>query len=300
MFMEEYAPRSAVYESLPGFLLRMGEQGPLDQHPASTQLPVWVAVTGGSGSVNPDHSTVDADYDYDRFMVQLGKNLTFDEALTGWFAMHFAQGDAGVSSPTGDGDIDVDGIGATFAIQWQYADEYYFASQVSMTDYEIDLSSNQQGRLKHGVSAFGYSLGFETGRRMSFGQSALTPRAWLSHSSVDIDSFTDAVDARASFSNEERTAAGLGVTAKTMRPWQAGELSLRATLDIEQQFGNRGTTVDVSGEKLTSESDGTRIMLGLGSTYRRGDFSLSGQISLDGLDTDDREYTGQVTLGVRM
>ena len=300
MFMEEYAPRSAVYESLPGLLLRMGEQGPLDQHPASAESPVWVAVTGGSGSVNPDHSTVDADYDYDRFMVQLGKNLTFDEALTGRFAVHFAQGDTDVSSPTGDGDIDVDGIGATFVIQWQYANGYYFASQVSMTDYDIDLSSDQQGRLKNGVDAFGYSLGFETGRRMSFGQSALTPRAWLSHSSVDIDGFTDSVGARASFSNEERITAGLGVIAETMRPWQAGELSLRGTLDIEQRFGNRGTTVDVSGEKLTSESDETRIMLGLGSTYRRGDFSISGQISVDGLDTDDREYTGQVILGVRM
>ena len=46
MFMEEYAPRAALYESLPGFLLRMADRGRLNHRPVS---PVWMVFSGGSG-----------------------------------------------------------------------------------------------------------------------------------------------------------------------------------------------------------------------------------------------------------
>ena len=44
MFMKEYAPRSALYESLPGFLLRMADRGRLNHRPVS---PVWMVFSGG-------------------------------------------------------------------------------------------------------------------------------------------------------------------------------------------------------------------------------------------------------------
>ena len=301
MFMEEYAPRAALYESLPGFLLRMAAQGPLNHRLVSKQSPVWMAFSGGSGEVDPSRSTTGAEYDYDRYRVQLGKNLSFGGGLEGWFAVHYTQGDSEVSSPTGGGDIDVEGAGATFNIQWQHDSGYYLDGRTSFTAYDVDLSSDDVGRLRSSVDALGTSLGFEAGRRMAMGETfQMTPRAWLSHSSVDIDSFTDAVDAQASFPDEVRLTGGIGALAETLRHWKGGELTWHGSLDLEQMLNSRSTNANVSGEQLKTETVSTRVLLGLGSLYQKGDFSISAQISVDGLGTDDEDYSGQVNIGVRL
>ena len=157
MFMEEYAPRSALYESLPGFLLRMADRGRLNHRPVS---PVWMVFSGGDGSVDPSRSTTGAEYDYDRYRAQLGKNLSLGEGLDGWFAVHYTQGDSEVSSPTGGGDIDAEGAGATFNIQWQHASGYYLGAHASLTNYDIDLSSDDVGRLRSSVDALGHLAWF--------------------------------------------------------------------------------------------------------------------------------------------
>ena len=59
-------------------------------------------------------------------------------------------------------------------------------------------------------------------------------------------------------------------------------------------------SADVSGEKLKFETVSTRMLLGLGSLYRRGNLSISTQVSVDGLATDDEDYSGQVNIGVRL
>ena len=298
MFVEEYAPRAALYESLPGFLLRMADRGRLNHRPVS---PVWMVFSGGDGSVDPSRSTTGAQYDYDRYRVQLGKNLSFGEGLDGWFAVHYTQGDSEVSSPTGGGDIDVNGVGATLDIQWQHASGYYLGGSTSFTAYDVDLSSDDVGRLRSSVDALGTSLGFEAGRRMVMGENLnLTPRAWLSHSSIDIDSFTDAVDAKASFPDEDRLVGGIGVLAQTLQHWKGGKLLLHGSLDIEQMLNSRSTTANVSGEPLKTETVSTRVLLGLGSLYQKGDFSISTQISADGLGTNDEEYSGHLNIGVRL
>ena len=301
MFVEEYAPRAALYESLPGFLLRMAEQGPLNNRLVSKQSPVWMAFSGGSGEVDPSRSTTGAEYDYDRYRVQLGKNLSLGEGLDGWFAVHYTQGDSEVSSPTGGGDIDAEGAGAAFDLQWQHASGYYLGAHASFTAYDVDLSSDDIGRLRSSVDALGTSLGFEAGRQMAIGETfQMTPRVWLSHSSIDIDSFTDAVDAQASFPDEVRLTGGIGALAQTMQPWKGGELTWRGSLDLEQMLNSRSTSVDVSGEQLKTETVSTRLLLGLGTLYQKGDFSISGQISADGLGTNDEDYSVQVNIGVRL
>ena len=76
---------------------------------------------------------------------------------------------------------------------------YYLGGHASLTNYDIDLSSDNIGRLISSVDALGASFSLETGMRLAMGESLhLMPRAWLSHSSIDIDSFTDTVNARAS------------------------------------------------------------------------------------------------------
>ena len=115
----------------------------------------------------------------------------------------------------------------------------------------------------------GTSLGFEAGRQMAIGETfQMTPRAWLSHSSIDIDSFIDAVDAKASFPDEVRLTGGIGALAQTMQPWKGGELTWHGSLDIEQILNSRSTTAtaNVSGEPLKTETVSTRLLLGLGSS----------------------------------
>ena len=147
----------------------------------------------------------------------------------------------------------------------------------------------------------GTSLGFEAGRQMAIGETfQMTPRVWLSHSSIDIDSFTDAVDAKASFPDEVRLTGGFGALAETMRHWNGGQLTWHGSLDLEQMLNSRSTSVDVSGEKLKTETVSTRVLLGLGSLYQKGDFSISAQVAASGLGTNDEEYSGQVNIGVRL
>ena len=128
----------------------------------------------------------------------------------------------------------------------------------------------------------------------------MTPRAWLSHSGIDVDSFTDAVGARASFSDEARLVGGIGASAQTMRGWKGGQLTWHGSLDLEQTLNSRSTRADVSGEPLKSETVSTRMLLGLGSLYQKGDLSISGQVSVDGLATNDEDYSGQLNIGVRL
>ena len=302
MFTEEYAPRAALYESLPGFLLRLRSQGHTGARLVSPGSPVWLALSTGSGSVDPSRSTTGADYDLDRIEVQAGRTMDLGKNLTGWVALHHAQGDSEVSSPTGGGDIDAKGRGVSIGALWSHAGGYYLDGSASWTDYyDIDFSSDDLGRLKSNVDALGTSLGLETGRRMVMGTNLhLTPRAWLSHSSIDVDSFTDAVGARASFSDEARLVGGIGASAQTLHGWKGGELTWHGSLDLEQTLNSRSTSVNVSGEKLKSETVSTRMLLGLGSLYRKGDLSISGQVSVDGLGTDDEDYSGQVNIGVRL
>ena len=118
VFMEEYAPRAALYESLPGFLLRLRSQGHTGARLVSPESPVWLALSTGSGSVDPSRSTTGADYDLDRIEVQAGHTMDLGKYLTGWVALHHAQGDSEVSSPTGGGDIDAKGRGVSIGALW--------------------------------------------------------------------------------------------------------------------------------------------------------------------------------------
>ena len=44
----------------------------------------------------------------------------------------------------------------------------------------------------------------------------------------------------------------------------------------------------------------TNPLLGLGTLYRRGAFSISGQVAASGLGTNDEDYSGQLNIGVRL
>ncbi len=71
MFMEEYAPRAALYEVLPDFMLRMQNWEPTRPRLFLPESPVYIRLLGSTGSQEFTRSTVNANYDANRFAVEV-------------------------------------------------------------------------------------------------------------------------------------------------------------------------------------------------------------------------------------
>ena len=69
--MEEYAPRAALYEVLPDFMLRMQNWEPTRPRLFLPESPVYIRLLGSTGSQEFTRSTVNANYDADRFAVEV-------------------------------------------------------------------------------------------------------------------------------------------------------------------------------------------------------------------------------------
>ena len=293
---EIYAPRAALYEILPDFLLQLTSPCslPSDSH-------TWVRSSGGSGSYYPERSTIGSKYRLNHIEVDAGRNVSLGEEIKGWISGRYVRGSADVSSPTGGGILDAEEIGASIGARWQNANHYYAAGCFSLSDYSIDIFSDTRGRLKSGVGGNGNFLTFEAGRRIAFGKTAhLTPRAWLARSEVSMDKFTDAVDSRVSFSDSERLTGGVGMMAETTRTWGDRELSLQGSLGIERIFRGAQTVSHISGEDLRMKSAKDSALLAISGVYHRGSHSLSAAISArEGSNSDGRDYSGSLNWEMR-
>ena len=301
-FIEEYAPRAAVYEALPGFLLRLNGGGPGGERITSPRSPVWMQLSVSRGSHSPERSTVGQEYDFDRFAVGAGLDVAMGEDFTGSISLRHVTGSAEVSSPFGGGDIEAEGIGVSLGASWKGLGGYYANGSLSLTEYDVDVSSDDREirTLKRDAGARGTLLNFEAGRRIALSEKMnLTPRAWMVRSAISVDKFTDKVAARVSVADTARFTGGLGMIAETARDLDNGTLSLRGSLDLAQTLDDAETVVDVSGTKLESKSAKTKLLLGLGGVYRMDRFSISGEVSMGGLGSDDTEYAGRVTFGLR-
>ena len=299
-FTEDYAPRAAVYEALPGFLLRLNGRGVAGKRIASRGAPVWVSLSNGKGSYEAERASVGAKYDFNHFGAEAGVSFSFGENLGGSISTRYVNGSAEVESPAGNGDIKAQGIGAALGASWSNTSGYYAAGRTALIDYDVDASSTKRGELTKNGGALGYSVGIEAGMRVALGEKIkLTPRAWMMGAGFLNAEFTDAVNSRISLDDSRRFKGGLGLIAETARTWEGGALSLHVSLDVEQALGDGGTTTVVSGEKLTSESAKTRVLLGLGGAYRQGPFSLGAELSAGGPGSDDDEYSGRVDFGMK-
>jgi len=177
----------------------------------------------------------------------------------------------------------------------------YLVVSGSVTDYDIDLTSDMRGLLRAGVGGSGYSLGADAGQRVEpGGKTSLTPRAWLVRPSISVDNFTDAVDSRVSYPNAVRLIGGLGAVAETVRPWGAGEFLLQGSVEVERIFSGPETLTLVSGETLRSETPSNGILLGVDSLYPRGRYSIGGKVTAGtALGSGTRDFSGRVSFGIR-
>ena len=299
-----YAPRAAVYEALPGFMLRLDNRGAAGKRLRSPGSPAWVRVAGSQGSYEPNRASVGAAYDFGRFETEVGLEYTLsrEKNVTGWVSLRNVRGSADVSAPTGGGKIQAAGYGVSFGASWENAAGYYASGRASVTRYEADLRADDRGLLKEDESATVRTFGIETGRRFSLANDlALTPQAWLIRSDVSMGDFRDAVGSRVSLRDSARTTVGIGVVAETALSWDGGErkLDLHGRLGVERVLGDAETVADVSGEHLNSEAASTRGVLGLGVAYRWNQWSLGGEVSTSGLGSDDTDYAASLRLGMQ-
>ena len=300
MFMEEYAPRAALYEVLPDFMLRMQNWEPTRPRFSLPESPVYIRLLGSTGSQEFKHSTVNANYDAGRFAVEVGVNIPVSEDFNIGASAHHVTGSAEVYSPVNGGDIDVTGAGLSVDAYWSSGNDYYATGRLSLTDYDMDLSSNTIGRLKSNGDAYGQSLHVETGRRMTLSENLhWTPRAWLGHTRISVDNFTDAVDSRVSFPTTDRLTGGFGVMAETVRTEYGGELLLRGSLDFEQKLGGSKTVALVSGERLSAEPEKGSAILSLSGTWHKGPFTYSAVLSArQDLHSGGEDYSGVIHVGM--
>ena len=303
-FVTSYAPRAAVYEALPGFVLRLDDRGTAGKRLRSPGSPAWVRVSGGQGSYEPGRASVGAAYDLGRFEAEAGVEfaLSREENVTGWASLRHVRGSADVSAPTGGGKIEAAGFGASFGASWEDAAGYHASGRVSVTRYETDLRADGRGLLKEGSGATVRTLGVEAGRRFSLADDlSLMPQAWLTRSDVSMDGFRDAVGSRVSLRKAARSIVGFGVVTETAHSWDDSdrELVLRGRLGVERVLGDAETVADVSDERLGSEAARTWGVLGLEAAYRWSQWSLGGEVSASGLGSDDSGYAVGLRLGMQ-
>ena len=307
-FAQRFAPRAAVYEALPGVLLRLdapgGPGGGIGDAALlrSAGTPIWARIAIGQGSYEPSSATVGAGYDYERFSVASGMDFPLPyEGLTGWAGVRVVSGSAKISSPAGGGRIEARGMGLIGGVAWEREDGFYSQGQLSLTRYGADLVSETRGGLKNGASALVHALGLEGGRHFDLdllGQKTkLTARGLLRRSGVTMGEFEDGLFSRVSIEEADRLAVGAGVDIETGLLPRDGvdRLRLRGSLDAGRVLSG-GSKVDVSETTLESKAGGTRLGAGFGAAYRMGGYTIGGAVGAAGLGSGDTSYSARIGL----
>ncbi len=297
MIIEDYAPRAALYEALPEFLLGLRTQTDSAAHRLSAALPLWLEVSGHSGEHDPQDSTVGTGYDTGHRVMTLGGTLVHNEHWNVQASVHRVSGSAEVSSAVKGGDIEAEGRGISLQARWSPGGGPYASGRIAWTDYALDLDSDDAavGRLVSSVGAERLALQLEAGHRLPWGtRSFLTPQVGVSHTQVDIDGFTDATGARAAFRDAERSSARLGVRADTTTT----AVALYGSVHLEHHL-ETGTTADVSGERLRARTPDHDLHLALGAQWQTGPWILqAGLGARHALGSDSHEYSGDLRVGV--
>ena len=301
MFMQDYAPRSALYEALPDMLLRLAHRDAVRAPRSRPERSQWVRVAGRTGSQDFKRSTVGIEYDLDYFEVEAGKHVLLDNGLDAWVALQYLDGTAEVSSPVKGGDIDVQSLGLSLELcRGCDGGDWYASGRLALARYDLDLTSDTRGRLRSGVDATAWGLRLEAGRRLQRWNMQLTPRIRLEHANVSVDRFTDAVEARVSYPDEDRSAVALGVMVESASSVTESEPSLWGSLDFEHRLGDAQTAARVSGERLEARPETDSVLLGAGGTWRRGDLTIDAGLSArEELGSGGEEYGATFSLDLQ-
>ena len=304
---EEFIERGlyqGIYESMPGMLLRMESGRTREARMTAPGSPVWARLSGGRGSRGAKGSTSAAKYDFASTGLEAGLAVAFPwtSGLAGSVSVRHRRGEAEVSLPDDRGEVDLAGVGLGAGLSWRSGDGWYLRGDFSVMDYAADLASQKWGKLENNVGASVRVLDIEAGRRFTLNEKiALAPRGWLTRSEISMGGFADAYGERFRLVRANRLAGGFGAVAETTRPLAVGggRLALRGSADVEEILSGERTTVEVSGERLHSRAEKTRLLLGMGARWRKGRFTIGGELSSSGLGSNDKTLGARLSLGVR-
>ncbi len=306
-FTEVYAPRAAVYEALPGFLLRLdggaasGAAGAL-YGPGLAQAdaggrgaaevassasgsasgaasgaggkarapgsPLWLRIGGGFGKYAARQADAKARYRFRRWEAEAGMDFRLAEGVTGYASARLASGSTRVAAPGGGGKASATGYGLAAGAEWTGADGWFAAGRASVMRYSLDVESATRGALAGGAGAWVFGYRAEAGKRMAAGAADLAGRVWLDGARMSLDGFSDAVASQVEAASAGRLSAGAGLGTETVRALSGGGgLALRGAFGAAFRL-DEGTKTDVSGEALRSKGPGARLLLGLGAEWR--------------------------------
>jgi len=301
--VETLSPRAAVYEALPGFLLRLNAPASHGMRANSQEPVIRARFSGARGAFEPERARVGAWYSFGRRSLEAGLELPLGDGIAGLASIRSMQGTAHVSAMTGGGRVEANGLGAAIGLSVNGGTSGLYArGGLSGADYELDFVSDVRGALKTGVSARGCFLYLEAGQRMRLDDRMFVmPRIGATSSKVDVDGFTDAADARVSVLDASRRKGTIGFIAGIeQRPDRSGEVpDLWGSLDLERTFDGTGTRVRVSGEELFSVAQRTRLNLALGGSWRGNGLVVDMAVSALGPGSDDSQYSAHVALKMR-
>ena len=269
---EVYAPRAALYESLPGLLLRLDAGAPVRR----PEEPVWAQLEYGTGSGDPKRSQVGASYDFDRMDAMAGVSRDWGNGFGGSAWLRRVHGEVKADMPAGPGEMELHGVGAGVAAHWRRGDGLEVSGELSLTDFDVDADSSWRGHLAEDAGADLWQARLAAEYRLKQAEGlALLPRVWVWHAKAEVDDFTDAVGARVS-ADESRTAVGLGLRAEM----EQSESLLYGSLDVEQLVEGEETVTAVSQGRLASESERTRVLVGAGGLWQGQRVTLQGGLRM--------------------
>ena len=293
-----FAPRSAVYEALPSFLMRLDRPNhSLNESfgAGSADGPMWGSVQTSFGKVDPETSTVGISYKFNRNKLDVGWSAGLGDSLTGSFGLRLVTGSSDISAATGGGQMKALGHGLVAGLDWQGNNGYFGVVRVTATRYGIDFVSSKRGALASANAAV-VAFRAESGRRFARSDGMdLTVRAWLDSSKATMESLTDTVGTSLSIFHGSRTVAGIGVSGRfEIEPegW-----SINGFAGVEQRLSGQ-TAVAVANRTLTSSDSRTRFLLGLGAEYRIGSSVIAARIASDGLGSGGYGISSELKLRV--
>ncbi|EEE35302.1 autotransporter protein [Rhodobacteraceae bacterium KLH11] len=302
-----WQPSAPIYDSYGHALLALNGPSSLRQRGSSedfrslawdggtagqnTGSPLWFQMGGERITTAEEHSTTGAGLESSIREMEIGADIVLNDGGAGLFVgglmLSYATGSTDVSSGFGDGSVATSGLGLGLAATWYDNRRFYIDAQMTLSSYTSDLSSARIGSLAEGNSGTGYAVSLEVGKQFDLNPGLVViPQAQLSHSSVAFSDFTGApYGARVTLDDAASQTLRLGLEFET----QAQESShLYGIVNLFHEFG-AGSTVNVAGVSLTTESEPWAIGFGFGGTYAWNDrLALFGEASY---------ATGLTTLG---
>ncbi|WP_176037873.1 autotransporter-associated beta strand repeat-containing protein [Brucella tritici] len=273
---------------------------------------VWARIEGAHNRLEPQSAT-GMKQDINTFIMQAGVDGQFYEddngKLVAGITGQYGTAHGRSRSFFGDGYTDTNAWSLGATATWYGNNGFYVDTQGQLTWFDNDLSSDDMNSsLADGAKAFGYAMSVEAGQRVAIDDHwSLTPQAQLMWSSLDADAFQDVMGNRVGLDNANSLTARLGLAANYRNNWTGEDgrmvnTSVYGIANLYQSFLG-GTTVNVAGVDIDTDTDKTWAGIGGGGTYAWSDnkYAVYGEGSINtSLNHFANSYALKATVGFKI